>query len=70
MKRLLVLFLMTICLVFIGSQSATNSKAIGAGCQLVCGAPFIDPQDGHCYQVCCPEDDRCGVACQLRRCAD
>lgn len=69
MKRLFVLVLMTICLVFIGSQSAPSAKAIG-GCELVCGDPFIDPQDGHCYQICCPEDDRCGVPCELIRCPD
>ena len=69
MKRLLVLLLMTICLVFIGSQSIPNAKAIG-GCELVCGDPFIDPNDGHCYVVCCPEDDRCGRLCELRRCLE
>jgi hypothetical protein len=69
MIRLLPLLLMIICLVSISGQSVPNAKALG-GCELVCGEPFIDPQDGHCYQVCCPEDDLCGVACQLRRCPD
>lgn len=67
MKRLLVLSLMIISLVFIGSQSTPNAKALG-GCELVCSEPFIDPQDGGCYVVCCPEDDRCMRPCELRKC--
>ena len=69
MKRLLVLMVMTICLVFAGIQSIPSVKASG-GCELVCGDPFINPADGHCYQVCCPEDDRCSNPCELRRCPD
>lgn len=68
MKRLAVLLLMTVCLVFVGSQSTPTAKAIG-GCELVC-TPFIDPNDGQCYLVCCPEDDRCMRPCELRKCPD
>jgi hypothetical protein len=69
MKRLLVLLLMIISLIFIGIQSTPNAKATG-GCELVCSDPFIDPNDGHCYIVCCPADDRCGRPCELRKCLD
>lgn len=69
MKRVFLLLLMIISLVFIGAQSTSNPKAMG-GCDLVCGPPFIDPQDGLCYVVCCPEDDRCMRPCELRKCPD
>ena len=46
-----------------------DTKAPG-GCELVCSDPFIDPNDGHCYIVCCPADDRCGRPCELRKCLD
>lgn len=67
MKRLLVLLLMTICLAFAGAQSTPTAKA-SAGCEMVCGAPFIDPNDGQCYVACCPEDKECMRACELRPC--
>ena len=69
MKRLLVLLVMIISLVFIGAQAMPNTEALG-GCELVCSDPFIDPNDGHCYIVCCPADDRCGRPCELRKCPD
>ena len=67
MKRLLVLLLITMSLAFAGLQSTPTAQA-GRFCNLVCGEPFIDPNDGQCYQLCCPEDDSCGVRCELRPC--
>jgi hypothetical protein len=69
MKRVLVLFIMTICLVFAGAQSAPTTQA-SAFCELVCDDTFIDPNDGRCYQVCCPVDDKCGRACELKPCPE
>ena len=66
MKRLLVLLMITMSLMFAGLQSPTAQA--GRFCTLVCGAPFIDPNDGQCYQLCCPEDDSCGARCELRPC--
>jgi hypothetical protein len=58
MKRLSALFLMIMCLVFIGAQSASAVKS--AGMQTRCTGPFIDPVDGSCYRVCCgPGDSPC-----------
>ena len=67
MKRLLVSLLMTICLVFAGAQSTPTTKA-SATCDLVCGEPFIDPNDGQCKVMCCPIDDQCMMPCELRPC--
>jgi hypothetical protein len=67
MKRLFILLLMTISLVFIGAQSTPTTNAMGS-CQYVCGSPFIDPEDGHCYQVCCPQGSGCGLPCVVRPC--
>lgn len=67
MKRLLAVLMLTMCLVFAGAQSAPTVQARG-GCDLVCGDPFFDPNDGQCYQECCPQDERCGRACELRPC--
>jgi hypothetical protein len=69
MKRLLMLLMMAICLVFAGAQSTPTALA-GGGCELVCGDTFIDPNDGQCYQMCCPEDKECARACELRPCAN
>jgi hypothetical protein len=67
MKRLLVLLMITMSLAFAGTQSAPTTQA-GVFCNFVCSEPFIDPNDGQCYQMCCPEDDQCGVRCELRPC--
>lgn len=67
MKRLLVLMVMTICLMLAGAQATPTAKA-GGGCELICGDPFIDPNDGQCYVICCPEDKECMRACELRPC--
>jgi hypothetical protein len=67
LQRLLPLSLMTICLLFAGAQT-TPSILASATCDIVCGDPFIDPNDGQCYQLCCPEDEKCKVACELRPC--
>ena len=67
LKRLFVLWSITICLMFVGFQSTPITHARG-GCDLVCSDPFIDPNDGQCYQMCCPDDKRCGVRCELRPC--
>lgn len=65
MKRLLVLLVMTISLVFIGFQSAPTTNAM-SNCQYVCGPPHIGP-DG-CEQVCCPQGSGCGLPCVVRPC--
>lgn len=67
-KRLLVLLIMTICLVAAGAQSTPTTKA-SAGCEMVCGEPFIDPNDGQCKQMCCPQDEQCMQPCELRPCS-
>ena len=66
-KRLFVLLMMAMCLMFAGTQSAPTARA-SAGCELVCGDPFIDPNDGQCYVMCCPADKECARACELRPC--
>ena len=70
MKRLLMLFLMIICLVFIGAQSAPTAKATGVSSDLVCGDPYIDPIDGKCYQICCPSDPLEKGECVRRPCLE
>jgi hypothetical protein len=67
MKRLLVLMMITLYLAFAGAQSAPTTQA-SVGCNIVCGEPFIDPQDGRCYQMCCPENEECKMRCELRPC--
>ena|ERR1700754_4405143 len=67
MKRVLALLLMTICLAFAGAQSTPTAKA-GGDCELVCGEPFVDPNDGQCKVMCCPQDEQCMRACELRLC--
>ena len=66
-KRVLLLITMTVCLVFVGAQTTPGTHARVA-CDLVCGDPFIDPNDGQCYQLCCPADPSCGTRCELRLC--
>ena len=66
-KRLLLLMMMTICLVFAGAQAAPTANA-GGQCQLVCSDPYIDPSDGQCYVTCCPADDRVKCPCERRLC--
>ena len=68
MKRLLVLGLMTISLVFAGTQAAPTTNA-SPGFDYVCGDPFIDPNDGQCYQMCCPSDPAVKAPCVLRPCS-
>jgi hypothetical protein len=73
MKRLLVLLLMTICLVFAGAQSTQMAKSTGtvqADDGYICGDPYIDPIDGRCYQACCPSNPNMGLACYRRPCLD
>jgi hypothetical protein len=65
-KRLLLLLIISIFLVFVGAQSAPVTKA-SSSCELVCGEPFIG-SDRQCYQICCPPDDMCKSPCELRPC--
>src|ERR1044072_7458022 len=67
MKRLLVLLLMTISLVFAGAQSIPSAEA-GRRCDLICSDPYIDPSDGQCYIACCPPDDQIKCPCERRPC--
>jgi len=67
MKRLLVVLMLTMCLGFAGAQYTPTTQASG-GCDLVCGDPFIDPSDGQCYQVCCPQSEECKAPCQMLPC--
>jgi hypothetical protein len=67
MKRLLVLLVITLFMGIAGVQSTPVTKA-SSGCDFVCGDPFIDPNDGRCYQMCCPADEQCKMACELRPC--
>lgn len=66
-SRLLLLLMMTISLVFAGAQSAPTTEA-SAGGGLVCSEPYIDPSDGQCYQVCCPEDESIKAPCERIPC--
>ena len=66
-KRLLVLLMITMSLVFAGAQSTPNAHA-GRFCNFVCGDPFIDPNDGQCKQLCCPQEEECKAPCELRPC--
>ena len=70
MKRLVVLLLMTISLVFIGAQPTQMAKSTGtvqADDVYTCGEPYINPIDGKCYQTCCPPPGS-GLACYRREC--
>lgn len=68
-KRLLLLFLIALCLAFTGSQSIQTIKA-SQGCELVCGKPFIDPSTGQCVRKCCPANDECWRPCILVPCEE
>ena len=65
-KRLLLLVLVTMSLVFAGTQSVPTTQA-SVGCELVCGAPYIGA-DGQCYVDCCPTDPTCMNACERLVC--
>ena len=67
LKRLFLLAMMAICLTFAGAQSAPTATA-SANFDYVCGDPFIDPNDGQCYQMCCPSDPAVKAPCVLRPC--
>jgi hypothetical protein len=66
MKRLLVLMMITMSLVFSGAQSTPTANA-GAPCDMIC-TEFIDPNDGQCYVRCCPADEACKVRCFITPC--
>ena len=66
-KRILMLLMIAMFMVFAGVQTTPTTNA-SAGCKLVCGAPFIDPNDGQCYVMCCPENPDCKSPCELRPC--
>lgn len=68
-KRLLLLFLIAVCLAFTGSQSIQTIKA-SQGCELVCGKPFIDPSSGRCVRKCCPANDECMRPCIFVPCEE
>lgn len=67
LKRLMLFSMMAIFLVFAGFQTTPATQA-SETCTLVCGEPFIDPNDGRCYQMCCPTDEECKRPCELRPC--
>jgi hypothetical protein len=69
-KRLLLLFLIAVCLAFTGSQSMQTIKASQGACDLVCGKPFIDPSSGRCVRKCCPASDECMRPCIFVPCED
>jgi hypothetical protein len=66
-KRLFLLAIISIFMVFAGVQSAPISKANEA-CELVCSAPYTDPSNGQCYVDCCPPDEKCQRRCEKRPC--
>ena len=65
-KRLLVLMMITMSLMFAGAHSTPTVQA-GAPCDMVC-TEFIDPNDGQCYVRCCPADEACKVRCFVTPC--
>jgi hypothetical protein len=65
-KRLLVLFLLAVSMVFAGAQTTQSLQK--SGCEFVCGDPFIDPNTGQCVQECCPADEKCMQRCELIPC--
>lgn len=65
-KRLLLLVLVTMSLVFAGTQSVPTTQA-SAQCELVCGEPYTGA-DGQCYVDCCPTSPKCMNACERRVC--
>ncbi len=66
MKRLLVLLMITMSLVFSGASLTPITKA-GVPCDMVC-TEFIDPSDGQCYVRCCPADEACKIRCFITPC--
>lgn len=66
MKRLLVLLMVTMSLLFSGASSSQTAQA-SAPCDMVC-TKYIDPADGQCYISCCPENDECKVRCIITPC--
>jgi hypothetical protein len=66
MKRLLVLLMITMSLMFSGASSTPTAQA-GAPCDMEC-TDFIDPTDGQCYTRCCPTDEMCKIRCVLMPC--
>ena len=66
MKRLLVLLMITMSLVFSGTSSTPTARA-GVPCDMVC-SDFIDPADGQCYRTCCPENNECKIRCFTTPC--
>lgn len=67
-KRALVLFVMTICLVLAGAHSVPATRANAPGCELVCNDTYTDPKTGQCFFVCCPQDKECMNRCELIPC--
>jgi hypothetical protein len=50
-------------------DTAAESAAVSPEpCTFTCSAPFISPDDGQCYQMCCPADENCKRPCELRPC--
>ena len=66
-KHLLVLLMITMSLMFSGASSTQTAQA-SAPCDMVCGDPFTDPNTGQCVIMCCPVDNECKTACELRSC--
>lgn len=65
-KRILLLALVTMSVLFAGNQSVPTTQA-SVGCELVCGAPYVGA-DGQCYVDCCPTDPICMNPCERRLC--
>ena len=65
-KRLLVLVMITMSLMFSSAQSTPTAKA-GAPCDMVC-EKYIDPTDGQCYTRCCPVNEECKTRCVIMPC--
>jgi hypothetical protein len=66
MKRLLMLVMITMSLIFSGASS-TSITIAGAPCDMVC-ENYIDPTDGQCYTRCCPTEEMCKVRCVITPC--
>ena len=65
-KRLLVLLMITMSLVFSGASSTLTANA-SAPCDMDC-TKYIDPADGQCYISCCPVNEECKVRCVITPC--
>lgn len=66
MKRLLVLVMITMSLVFAGTSLTPITEA-RVPCDVVCNE-FIDPTDGQCYMRCCPAEEECKIRCFITPC--